>query len=207
MFQWLVAKYYDKFIKDAEEKGLRDWRRSLLQNISGEVLEIGCGTGLNLEFYPETVTHLILAEPSAAMREKLTEKTIHFKKISIEISADSAEKIALPDSSVDAVVSTLVLCSVKNLERSLAEIHRVLRPQGKLVFIEHVAATTNPKRYQWQRRLAFLWKIIFDGCHTHRHTEEAITQAGFKIETIERQSMRGVPPIVRPSIRGIAIKN
>jgi len=106
MLGWLMAKYYDKFIKDAEEKGLHDWRRSLLRNISGEVLEIGCGTGANLEFYPETVKHLILAEPSAAMRKKLAEKRIHFKKIPIEISADSAENISLPDSSVDAVIST-----------------------------------------------------------------------------------------------------
>ncbi len=100
-----------------------------------------------------------------------------------------------------------MLCSVDNLEKTLAEIHRVLRPQGKLFFIEHVAATNNIKRYQWQRRLAFLWRHIAAGCHITRSTENAISQAGFNFIEIQRQSMRGVPAIVRPTIRGIAVKN
>jgi ubiquinone/menaquinone biosynthesis C-methylase UbiE len=99
-----------------------------------------------------------------------------------------------------------VLCSVSNLEKALSEIHRILRPQGKLIFIEHVAAVNNPKRYQWQRRLEFLWKHFAAGCHTTRCTEEAIIKAGFKMLEITRQSMRGVPPIVRPSIRGVAMR-
>lgn len=206
MFQWLMAKYYDKFMQDAEERGLRDWRRALLKNISGDVLELGCGTGANLAFYPATVKKLILTEPSIHMRRKLEDKVVSYKQFDIKIINDTAESISLPDSSVDAVVCTLVLCSVKDLTKALSEIHRVLRPQGKLYFIEHVAATTNIKRYQWQRRLAFIWKHIFDGCCITRKTEEAIVQSGFKILEIERQSMRGVPPIVRPSIRGVAVK-
>ena len=206
MFQWLMAKYYDKFMQDAEERGLRDWRRALLQNISGDVIELGCGTGANLELYPGSVKRLILTEPSAYMRQQLQVNVLNHKQLNIEIINDKAESISLPDTSVDAVVCTLVLCSVKDLTKALSEIHRVLRPQGKLYFIEHVAATTNIKRYQWQRRLAFIWKHIFDGCCITRKTEEAIAQAGFKILEIDRQSMRGVPPIVRPSIRGIAVK-
>lgn len=98
------------------------------------------------------------------------------------------------------------LCSVNHLEKTLSEIHRILRPQGKLFFIEHVAATNNMTRYRWQRRFSFLWKCIAAGCHITRHTENAITEAGFNIIEIQRQSMRGVPTIVRPSIRGIATK-
>ena len=140
------------------------------------------------------------------MRKKLQAKISSSKQATIELLNDKAESISLPDASFDAVVCTLVLCSVKHLEKTLSEIHRVLRPQGKFFFIEHVAATNNIKRYKWQCRLAFLWKCIAAGCHITRRTEDAITQAGFKIVEIDRQSMRGVPTIIRPSIRGIAMK-
>lgn len=207
MCQWLMAKVYDNIMQDAEEKGLKNWRQQLLQNISGDVLELGCGTGANLEFYPNTVKRIVLTEPGIHMRKKLQDKLSRSKQTNIELLNDKAENISWPDSSFDAVVCTLVLCSVKNLEKTLSEIYRVLRPNGRLFFIEHVAATDNVERYKWQRRLAFLWKCITAGCHITRHTEEAITQAGFKIVEIDRQSMRGVPKIVRPSIRGIAIKD
>jgi len=124
----------------------------------------------------------------------------------VQILNDSAESLSLEDNSFNIVVCTLVLCSVNNLEKSLSEIHRVLKPQGKLIFIEHVAAVNNPKRYRWQQRLEFIWKHIFCGCHVTRCTEDAIIKAGFKIVDIKSQSMRGVPPIVRPCIRGVAQK-
>ena len=207
MCQWFMAKFYDKIMQEAEDKGLRDWRQLLLQNVSGDILELGCGTGANLAFYPDTINHLWLVEPHALMRKQLREKISRGKQTNIDILSDKAESLSLADESVDVVVCTLVLCSVKDLTKALAEIHRVLRPQGKLVFIEHVAATNNAKRYQWQRRLAFLWKCIAGGCHITRHTEEAIVQTGFKLIEVQRQSMRGVPAIVRPSIRGVALKN
>ena len=207
MCQWLMAKIYDNIMQDAEDKGLRDWRQQLLQNISGDVLELGCGTGANLEFYPDMVKRIVLIEPSVHMRKKLQTKVSGSKQANIELLKDKAENISLPDASFDAVVCTLVLCSVKHLEKTLSEIYRVLRPHGKLFFIEHVAATNNIERYKWQRRLAFFWKCIAAGCHITRRTEDAITQAGFKVVEIDRQSMRGVPKIVRPSIRGVAIKN
>jgi ubiquinone/menaquinone biosynthesis C-methylase UbiE len=145
---------------DAEDKGLREWRRLLLQNLSGEVLELGCGTGANLEFYPNTVNRLVLIEPSVHMRQKLKGKLSCCKCSQVEILSDKAECISLADASVDAVICTLVLCSVNHLEQTLSEMHRVLRLQGKLFFIEHVAADNNTKRYKWQCRLAFLWKHI-----------------------------------------------
>ena len=207
MFQWLIAKFYDNIMQDAEDKMLKDWRRQLLLSLSGDVLELGCGTGANLEFYPDTLKRLVLVEPNMHMCQKLKVKISNCNHANIDILNDKAESLSLADASFDAVVCTLVLCSVKDLGKTLAEIHRVLRSQGKLFFIEHVAATNNIKRYQWQRRLAFLWKHMMGGCHITRSTEEAIIQAGFKFIDIQRQSMRGVPAIVRPAIRGVAVKS
>lgn len=206
MLQWLFSRFYDNIMKDAEEKGLRDWRKTLLQNLSGEVLEIGCGTGANLPFYSNSITRLVLVEPNIYMQEKLREKLAGFKLKKLEILSDEAESLSLADNSFDVVVCTLVLCSVVNLEKSLSEIYRILRPQGKFIFIEHVAATNNEKRYRWQRRLECIWKRFAGGCHLTRRTGDAMIKAGFNIVEINQQSMRGVPPIVRPSIRGIAIK-
>jgi ubiquinone/menaquinone biosynthesis C-methylase UbiE len=117
----------------------------------------------------------------------------------------NGEIISLPDNSLDAVVSTLVLCTVKDPKRILSEIHRILKPQAKLIFIEHVAALSNPSRLKWQKCLEPFWKIINCGCHLTRTTEQFIVESGFTFQDITRQSMRGVPPIVRPTIRGIAI--
>ena len=168
MYQWLWSKIYDNIMKDAEEKGLRDWRRELLKNLSGDVLELGCGTGANLEFYPNTINRLVLTEPSLYMHQKLKEKIPLYNLNNIEILNDKAESLSLSNASFDAVVCTLVLCSVDNLEKALSEIHRILKPQGKFIFIEHIAAVNKPERYKWQRRLEFLWKHFADGCHLTR---------------------------------------
>ena len=206
MLSRLFAKYYDHFMADAEERGLQDWRQTLLKNTSGDVLELGCGTGANLPFYPDTVKHLILAEPCPHMRHKSQENLMQHKHLNASMLDYDGKTIPLLDNTVDAVVVTLVLCSVKNPEQMLAEIYRVMKPQGKIIFIEHVAATNNPDRLKWQKRLEPLWRIIGCGCHVTRDTEQAMIQAGFQLQDITRQSMRGVPPIVRPTIRGSAIK-
>lgn len=206
MYKWLWSKLYNGIMKDAENKCLRDWRKNLLNNISGDVLELGCGTGANLEFYPDSVKRLVLVEPNIHMHKHLEEKILTYKLNRTEILNDVAENLSIRDASFDVVICTLVLCSVKNLEKALLEIHRILKPTGRLIFIEHIAAVNNLKRYQWQCRLEFLWKRIADGCHVTRHTEEAIINAGFEIVELTRQSLRGVPPIARPSIKGIAQK-
>lgn len=206
MYQWLLSKLYDNIMKDAEDKGLREWRRTLLSNVAGEVLELGCGTGANLDFYPSTIKRLVLVEPNIYMTQRLKEKLFSYQIQPIEILNDKAECLSLPDESFDVVVCTLVLCSVNHLEKTLSEVHRVLKPQGQFIFIEHIAAVNNLQRYRWQRRLEFLWKHIAGGCILTRCTEDAILKSGFKMIDINRQSMRGVPPIVRPSIRGVALK-
>lgn len=206
LLSWLTAKFYDKIMQDAEIKCLQNWRAALLSNTSGAALEIGPGTGTNLTYYPNSITKLILLEPSLHMCDQLKLKLSINKAYPIELLVANAESIPFPDASFNTVISTLVLCSVKNIEKALSEVHRVLAPGGKLIFIEHVAATENTSRRKWQHRLEPIWKVIASGCHLTRSTEDALIHTGFVIEEITRQSMRGVPPIVRPSIRGVAVK-
>lgn len=206
MFSWLMSKYYDYMLHDAESKCLQDWRKTLLQDVSGDVLELGCGTGANLPFYSKTLNSLVLTEPNRHMRHQLALKLVEYPHLSANTLDCSAESLPFPDATFDAVVSTLLLCSVKNPTRALSEIHRVLRPHGKLLFLEHVAASNRLERLKWQRRIEPFWKILQCGCHLTRDTEKNIIQAGFAYQKIIRQSMRGVPPIARPSIWGEAVK-
>lgn len=202
---WIMAQLYDWIMKDAEAKCLHEWRDALLSSLSGTLLEIGVGTGANLAFYPQDIAHLILVEPDANMRKKLQQKCQ--SRSNTKILDCPAESLPLADHSVDVAVSTLVLCSVTNPEQVLNELYRVLRPEGKLIFIEHIAATNNPHRLKWQQRIEPIWKRISCGCHLTRETEQAIIKAGFTLREITHQSLRGTPTFVRPSIKGIAIKS
>lgn len=206
MLSWLFAKFYDSFMADAEKKCLRDWRSTLLSDLSGDVLELGAGTGANLAYYPSMVKHLWLAEPDLNMRQKLEAKLSQYPQLKTTVLDDCREFISLSDESLDSVVCTLVLCTVDDPKKTLSEIYRILKPNGVLVFIEHVAAESNPVRLKWQKRFEPFWKIIGCGCHLTRRTEQSILQAGFGWQEITRQSMRGVPSIVRPTIYGKAIK-
>ncbi len=208
IFPYLMANIYDKAMHNAEVRCLQEWRAELLNSTSGTVLEIGAGSGLNLAFYPNTVSELYLLEPDKTMRIKLEEKILsdHGHNKNIKVIATTAESIPLPDNSCDHIVSTLVLCSVLDIEKVLSEVKRILKPQGKFIFIEHVAANNRLARLKWQHRLEPIWKIIACGCHLTRETEKTIQNAGFKFIEISHQSIRGVPAIVRPSIKGIAIK-
>lgn len=206
MLSWLMSKYYDSMLRDAEEKCLKDWRKALLQDLSGDILELGSGTGANLAFYPNNIKSLILTEPNPHMRQQLTLKLDAYQHLPISLKDCAAESLPFPDESFDAAVSTLTLCTVKNPQQALSEIHRVLKPGGKLLFIEHVIANNRPDRLKWQRRIEPFWKILQCGCYLTRDTEKYILDAGFSLQKIHRQSMRGVPPIARPSIWGEAVK-
>ncbi len=204
MLSYLMAKYYDRMLNDAEEKCLKHWRKTLLHDLSGDVLELGVGTGANLKFYPRSLTHLVLTEPCKHMRKQLNVKLTDETHLPAVIENTSAESLPYPDQSFDYVISTFVLCTVKNPKSALAEIHRVLRPNGKLLFIEHVAAQNRPDRLKWQKRWEPIWKIFQGNCHLTRDTEKNILDAGFTFKKISRESIRGILPIARPGIWGIA---
>ncbi len=203
---FVTAYFYDKIMADTEEACLKAWRKELLEEVLGDVLEVGAGTGANLSFYPENINKLIMSEPDSNMRKQLAIKVANYGLDCSSVSDGSAEEIPFKDGTFDFVVASLVCCSVKNLDEALIEIHRVLKPNGGLIFMEHVAAKSGSKRRRWQNFLNPLWRKLAGNCHLNRETEQAILSAGFEFKTIKRESMRKAMPIVRPTIRGLAIK-
>jgi len=185
---------------------LGEWRHGLLRQVSGEVLEVGAGTGANIKFYSDNVSRLVLTEPDKHMRRLLEEQVSNHNPGKVAVSSGTAEQIEAVDESFDFVVASLVCCSVKDLNICLAEIHRVLRPGGSLVFLEHVAAADGSRIRRWQNRINPIWKAIMGNCHLNRETEQAIVAEGFEIIQIEREGMKKALSIVRSTIRGVAQK-
>ena len=207
---WLFATVYDPFMRRTEEACLSQWRDELLAPLEGSVLEIGAGTGANLGHYPRRFVRsangperLVLTDPDLHMLERLRKRP---EAGALEIARASSDALPFSDESFDAVVSTLVLCSVPDVERTLAEVRRVLKQGGALFFLEHVAADEHSPRRRWQRRIEPLWSKLAGGCHLTRETDKSIVRAGFTIETLTKESMRKSLPIVRPTVRGIARK-
>ncbi|NNG17089.1 MAG: class I SAM-dependent methyltransferase [Gemmatimonadales bacterium] len=202
----LSALLYDRMCRRVELETLGGWRRDLLAPLSGEVLEIGSGTGLNLPFYPSSVASVILSEPDPHMRNQLRRKLAEARAGVVTVIDASVDALPLLDGSVDAVVATLVLCSVPDQRSALAEIHRVLRPSGQFVFLEHVAAEGRPRLLKWQRRIEPIWKRLAGNCHLTRRTEAAIEGSGLVLDRVTREEFYPAPALVRTSIRGVARK-
>src|ERR671920_1104035 len=196
----IFAALYDQKSASAERRGMGDRRRRLLAGARGAVLEIGGGTGANLAHYRD-VDRVTITEPDPFMRRRLEQKLTD-AHVPVEISAAGAEELPFPDGSFDTVVSTLVLCTVPDQESALDEVRRVLRPGGRLLFIEHVRAEGSAAR--WQDRLGPLWGHLFGGCHLDRDTVTAIEEAGFEIDSFESFQ----PPIafsgLTPHVQGSA---
>jgi ubiquinone/menaquinone biosynthesis C-methylase UbiE len=197
---WLLYKGSERYNRRVDER-----KRSLFSGLSGCVLEIGPGTGANLEYYPEEVL-LTGLEPNPWMQKHLKEKADQFNR-PIEMLTGSAEDIPLEGESMNAVVSTLVLCSVTDLPQTLSEIKRVLKPGGSFLFIEHVAAREGTRLRTMQRWIKPLWRWIADGCHPDRETWKAIEGAGFKDVELEHFRLSLPLPVVGPHIMGRAVKN
>jgi ubiquinone/menaquinone biosynthesis C-methylase UbiE len=194
----LFAFGYDRFLSVAEQAGLRDMRRELLAEASGRTLEVGAGTGLNFEHYPEAVTELVLSEPDRFMAAKLRDK--HPQATLVEAPA---EKLPFEDDSFDTVALTLVLCTVPDPAGALAEVARVLKPGGQFLFLEHVRAK-EPRLARWQDRLHGPWYLFGDGCHCNRDTLATLEASPLSVERAEDGELPKALPIVRPLLRGLA---
>jgi ubiquinone/menaquinone biosynthesis C-methylase UbiE len=198
----VFAAGYDRVMAAPEKAVLRSHREALVRRVAGDVLEIGGGTGANLPFYGAGVENLVITEPEEPMARRLERKLADYS-LPARVVRAPAEKLPLEDASFDYVVSTLVLCTVEDPARALAEIRRLLKPGGQLVFLEHVRSD-DPALARWQDRLHGMQVRLAYGCHCNRRTLEDIERAGFSIPTIQRDRMRKAPPIVRPLIAGVA---
>jgi ubiquinone/menaquinone biosynthesis C-methylase UbiE len=198
----VFAAGYDHIMEPPEKAVLRGHRAALIARASGSVLEIGGGTGANLPFYGPEVTELVLTEPERPMAKRLEGKLAQHSSAASVLGA-AAESLPFEDSRFDFVISTLVLCTVVEPRRALAEIHRVLKPSGQLLFIEHVRAE-EPGLARWQDRLHGLQVRAGHGCHCNRRTLESMQGAGLSISELQRDRMRKAPPIMRPLVVGVA---
>jgi ubiquinone/menaquinone biosynthesis C-methylase UbiE len=205
MTMWgrMFAAGYDRVMAAPEKAVLRGHRRALLDRASGSVLEVGGGTGANLPFYGAGVEELVITEPEEPMARRLESK-LSGHSLPARVVRAPAEELPFAEESFDFVISTLVLCTVDDPARALAEIHRVLRPDGRLIFLEHVRSD-EPGLALWQDRLHGSWVRVGHGCHCNRPTLENIERAGFSIAELQHDRLRRAPPIVRPLIAGVAL--
>jgi ubiquinone/menaquinone biosynthesis C-methylase UbiE len=200
--QRVFAWWYRNSDDDSYELRAKTRKEGLFAQLSGLVVEIGPGTGANFPYYPKTVQWVGI-EPNTFMHETLSEEARQHG-FAPQIHAHTAEHLPFDDNSVDAVVSTLVLCSVNDQARVLREILRVLKPGGRYLFIEHVAAPRGTSMRRWQRFIRPLWRIVGDGCRPDRETWVSIQNAGFTSLHLEHFQM----PLwlASPHIAGTAVK-
>jgi len=201
----IFAALYDRMLAAGEKAGLRDMRANLLADARGRVLELGAGTGLNLEHYSDAVTELVLTEPDPHMAKRLRRRVeaVEFP-FPIEVVETGAESLPFDDGSFDTAVTTLVFCTVSDAGRATAEVARVLKPDGQLLLLEHVRAREDGRLSHWQDRLDRPWGWLGAGCHPNRDTATTLS-AGFDVSGLRRDRLPGpAPPIVKPMISGVA---
>ena len=198
----VLALLYDRLGAASESAGLREERRRLLARAHGEVLEIGAGTGANLELYPAVVTRVVASEPDRYMARRLRRRA-RAAPVPVEVLAAPAEALPVPAASFDTVVGTLVLCTVRDPAAVLSEVARVLRPGGRYLFLEHVRGHEQ-RLAAWQDRLAPLWGVIGGGCHPNRATLAALRASPLTVAEVNEGEIPRAPQLVRPMISGVA---
>ena len=192
----VFAAAYDPLLARAEREGIAGARQELLAGARGRVLEIGAGTGLNVERYPAN-TDVTYTEPDAHMAKRLRAR-------GVDVVEAGAERLPFADNSFDTVVSTLVFCTVPDVAASLREVWRVLAPGGRLLFLEHVRAERGSKLERWQDRLHGPWHAIAGGCNCNRDLLASLAAGSFAVEELRSESWRFMPPVVRPVVIGEA---
>jgi len=186
-------------------KAIKEERRRCLEHVTGTVLEVGFGSGLNLPYYPPTVRKVVGVDPSATSA-KLARRRIAASPFPVEIIGLSAETIPVADESFESIVSTFTLCSIPDVARALLEMRRSLRLGGRLYFVEHGRAE-DPLVERWQGRLNGIQQTLFGGCHLNRRISSLIERAGFDIERLEHGYLKGAPKFGGFLYRGVATRS
>ncbi|OBK75118.1 class I SAM-dependent methyltransferase [Mycobacterium sp. 1164985.4] len=169
-----------------ETDAIRQLRRENLAGLSGRVLEVGAGTGTNFEFYPDAVTEVVAVEPERRLAEH-AQRAAAAAPVPVTVTSDTVERfMASGNEPFDAVVCSLVLCSIEDPETVLRQLHSLMRPGGELRYLEHIASADGRGRLQ-RIADATVWPRLFGNCHTHRHTEQSIVSAGFDVAGSRRE--------------------
>jgi len=184
----LFARFFARFAPMAEESGIAGHRDELLAGLSGRVVELGAGTGLNFARYPSSVTEVVAMEPEPYLRARAI-AAARRAPVPVRVVEAAADALPFEDGEFDMAVTSLVLCSVSDQAAALEELRRVLRPDGKLHFYEHVLAE-DPRLARLQRGVDLFWPRLGGGCHTSRNTVAAIEQAGFQNVSCRRFRFR-----------------
>jgi SAM-dependent methyltransferase len=203
----IFARFYARLSTISEDNGVGEHRRRLLAGLTGSVLEVGAGNGLNFSHYPQTVSWVLAIEPEPRLRE-LAQFRAESASVPITVLDARAERLPADDSEYDAVVATLMLCSVAEPVVVLREMHRVLRPGGELRFMEHVLAESAACRSIQRLADATCWPVCFGGCHTGRDAVAAIGAAGFSVRELVRYRLpTHAPWPTAPHARGVAVRS
>ena len=206
----LFASYYPALARRSDRAGQARTRERLLALCQGATLEIGAGSGANLPWYPKAVTELVLADPSPYMLDHLRSALASVPEWpgSGTVSLERAGFPSLPfeDASYDTVVVTFVLCSITDLSGAFREIARVLRPQGRLLFLEHVRAAEGSVLGSVQDLVERPHRLIADGCRPNRRTEQQLRDSPLTVAWLERGEQPSAAPTVRPTIMGVAVR-
>lgn len=198
----IIPFFYDYSM---DSPNINEGRKSILGKITEqEILEIGFGTGINLKFYPSTVKKVIGVDSNKGMLRQFKKKSIN-GSLKVELLNRSGDSLPFSDNSIAAIVSTYTLCSIKDINTSLQELYRILKPGGKYYFLEHGLAD-NPKTQKWQHRLNPIQNIWSDGCNLNRNIKSLISEAGFNLFELKNYYLIRDPKIVGYMYEGIAVK-
>ena len=182
---------------------LEQYRQQLLANVSGEILEIGFGTGLNLPYYPETVTKITTVDPNPGMK-KLARSRIANSRITVDYKVLNGESLPMENNRFDSIVCTWTLCSIPSVKQAIGEVHRLLKPGGKFFFIEHGLSKDASIQF-WQNCLTPLQKVIADGCHLNRQISDLVGLQ-FSDVTTEQFYAPELPKVIGYMYQGVAVK-
>jgi ubiquinone/menaquinone biosynthesis C-methylase UbiE len=178
-------------------------RRRACEGLEGHVVEVGFGSGLNVPFYPDDVSGVAAVEPSE-LGWKLAQKRVAASKVDVERCGVDGASLPLADDSVDAALSTFTLCTIPDVRGALLELRRVLKPGGRLHFLEHGLAPDEAVQ-RWQHRLEPIQKRVFGGCHLTRPVVSLLEEAGFRVVEVDVFYEKGAPKAVGAESLGVAV--